>query len=49
MIVVHDVLRLLCLSSNLEFSNHSSVRFLCVVGASEAMAELLLTALALLK
>jgi hypothetical protein len=46
--IVHDVLGLLCLSSNLEFLNHSSARFLCVVGASEAMVESLGVTLSLL-
>ena len=37
--IVHDVLCLLRLGSNLEFSNHSSVRFACNVGASEVVVE----------
>jgi hypothetical protein len=46
--IVHDVLCLLCLGSNLEFSNHSSVRFTCEVGASEVVAESLGVTLSLL-
>ena len=46
--IVHDVLCLLCLGSNLEFSNHSSVRFTCDVGASEVVAESLGVTLSLL-
>jgi hypothetical protein len=36
------------LSSNLEFLNHSSVRFTCDVGASEVVAESLGVTLSLL-
>ena len=37
--IVHDVLCLLCLGSNLEFLNHSSVRFTYDIGASEVVVE----------
>jgi hypothetical protein len=47
--IVHDVLCLLCLGSNLEFSKHSSVRFTCDVGASEVVAESFGFTLSLLK
>jgi hypothetical protein len=46
--IAHDVLCLLCLSSNLEFLNHSSVRFICNVDASEVVAESLGVTLSLL-
>jgi hypothetical protein len=46
--IVHDVLCLLCLGSNLEFSNHSSVRFAYDVGASEVVAASLGVTLSLL-
>jgi hypothetical protein len=46
--IAHDVLCLLCLSSNLEFSNHSSVRFICNIDASEIVAESLGVTLSLL-
>ena len=47
-LIVRDVLYLLCLCRNLEFSNHSSVRFTCDVGASEVVAESLGVTLSLL-
>jgi hypothetical protein len=46
--VVHDVLCLLCLGSNLEFSTHSFVRFTCDVGASKVLAESFRVTLSLL-
>jgi hypothetical protein len=46
--IVHDVLCLLCLGSNLEFSNHSFVRFACNIGASKVVAESLGVTLSLL-